>query len=86
MTHSLTFSLSLTLPPLSLSLCLSISLTHSPSLTPPLPERQRNKLIAQEAKEQENLAMRTMMGRYGQEDNAKAAKKQVSGSVGEVGG
>ena len=43
-----------------------------------LVERQRNKLIAQEAKEQENLAMRTMMGKYGQEDNAKALRKQVS--------
>ena len=65
-----------------------LSPSHPPSPSPylthlPISERQRNKLIALEAKEQENLAMRTMMGRYGQEDNAKAIKKQVREGLGE---
>ena len=41
-------------------------------------ERYRSKIAAQEAKEQENVAMRLMMGKYDQEDTIRAAKKQVS--------
>lgn len=40
-------------------------------------ERQRTKLLALEAKELENMTMRSIMGKYGEEDAARNLKKQV---------
>ena len=40
-------------------------------------DRQRVKLLALEAKEQENIMMRDMASKYSEEDNAKAIGRQV---------
>ena len=46
-------------------------------ITDQIRERERQKLLMLEAKEQENLAMKATMKKYEEEDAAKAARRQV---------
>ena len=53
------------------------SIHFTPNNFNQIAERQRMKLLALEAKEQENLTMRNIMGKYSEEDAARNLKKQV---------
>ena len=46
-------------------------------ITDQIRERERQKLLMLEAKEQENLAMKATMKKYEDEDAAKAVRRQV---------